>query len=95
MIQVREDSVELGRCKFCGAERAVWAPSRYEADLAVTGACACSGAVRARKFEKAHEALSLLESELRNEQKVSGEIKEMRARLEELENATKIILRRA
>jgi len=92
MIQVREDSVELGRCKFCGAERAVWAPSRYEADLAVTGECVCSGAVRARKFEKAHEALSFLESELRNEKTASSEIKEMRVKLEELESATKIML---
>ena len=57
--------MELGRCKYCGAEFAIKAESQAEADEEITERCNCQGAIRHRRFERAHDILSCIEADLR------------------------------
>lgn len=57
--------MQLGRCKYCGEELALMAESQQEADEEITERCNCRGAIRHRRFEKAHDILSCIEADLR------------------------------
>lgn len=78
--------IQLGRCKYCGKEVAIEAESRYDADQEVTEMCECPGASRHRRFEKAHESLSFIETDLRADGNAGAEsIRTMREELTKLE----------
>lgn len=58
----------VGRCKFCGFERGVFAENKLEADEAVAKACSCGGYEREmdkerKKFELKRELGRLMEED--------------------------------
>ena len=66
--------MEIGRCKYCGQEKAVEAESRYDADEDATLTCTCAGAERHRKFERAQDALATLAMNLRDDEREAAAV---------------------
>ncbi len=77
--------MEIGTCKHCGKEYVVQAESRNEADRDATEMCDCPKATRHRKFEKARDALDVLEMELKTDSSAMVVIAKMRDDLTKLE----------
>ncbi len=77
--------MELGRCRFCGREEAIWAENKYDADEEATEKCSCERAVRRKKFEKAYDALEAITCDKVLDKTAIDSISFMRTKLKDIE----------
>lgn len=81
--------MEIGRCKYCGQEKAVEAECRYDADEDATLTCTCAGAERHRKFERAQGNIVALAMNLQKDNDAAAVTCLRMA--EQLENLEKVL----